>query len=328
MAKLASVKNVVEARNFRIWVGAGLFAAILWLFVISEHQYIHVIEIPIQIRNIKEGKTLRGEAPLTARVRFQGTGRALLKSLLLKSVSDFKLVLDLERISTEYDFHLNDYYDRYSHNVVIPKGFELEFVEVVDPPSIHIDLTDYMIKPVQVVPNIVVELAPGFVQVGSLSVDPGTVELKGPKEIIREVDTVETEFAEFLSLEGSVDVSLPVNLDFARVVEASPAAIRIQVNVQEIGERIISGVPVDIRNKPGGIRVFANPSTVSLVLTGGVDYIAGLEPSEIEVVLDFRAQWKKDQLYYPPAVTVPTDVIKWRDLSPNTIELNVTRITE
>lgn len=323
-----SLRNAVGEANFRIWIGAGLFAAILWLFVISEHQYTHIIEIPIQIRNIREGKTLKGEAPLTARVRFQGTGRALLKSLLLKSISDFKLVLDLERISTEYDFHLNDYYGRYSQNVVIPKGFELEFVEVVDPPSIHIDLTDYMIKPVQVLGNIVVEISPGFVQVGPVLMDPQTIELKGPKEAIRDIDTVETEFTELLNLQAPVDIAIPVNLDFARVVEAAPSAIRIRVNVQEIGERIISGIPVIIRNKSDGMRIFANPSTVSLALTGGVDYIASLQPSDIEVVLDFEDQWEKGQLYYTPSVRVPPDVIRWRDLSPNTIELAVTRISE
>lgn len=314
--------------NLRIWVGAGLFAAILWLFVISEHEYSHVIEIPIQIRNIKEGKTLRWETPHTAHVRFQGTGRALLKSLLLKSITDFKLVLDLERISTEYHFDLNEYYDRYHQNIVVPKGFEIEFVEVVDPLSIDIDLTDYMIKPVQVVAGIVVEPAQGFIQVGSLSVDPETIELKGPKEIIRQVDTVETEFAEYLNMQDPVDVTLPVNLDFARVVEASPPAVRLQANIQEIGERIISGVPVVVLNKPEDIRVFANPSTVSLAVTGGVDYISALQPSTIEVLLDFQAQWEKDQLYYTPTVRVPEDVIKWRDLSPNSIELVVARITE
>ncbi|MFQ6675780.1 MAG: YbbR-like domain-containing protein [Fidelibacterota bacterium] len=328
MARLASLRNVVEVGNLRIWVGATFFAAILWLFVISEHQYTYVIEIPIQIRNIKEGKTLRGETPLTAQVRFRGTGRALLKALLLKSISDFKLVLDLERISTQYDFHLNDYYERYSQNVIIPKGFELEFIDVVEPLTVHIDLTDYMIKPVRVLPNIVANPAPGFVQVGSISIDPETIELKGPKEIIRQVDTVQTEFAEFPSLEGPVDITLPVNLDFPRVVEASPPSIRVQVNIQEIGERIISGVPVIIRNKPEGIRVFANPSTVSLAVTGGVDYIAGLQSSDVEVFLDFRAQWEKEQLYYTPTVRVPPDVMKWRDLSPNTIELVVARITE
>ena len=65
--------------------------------------------MPIEVRNIREGKTLGGEVAPTAEVRFNTTGRAFLKTLLLKSISDFKLVLDLERVSTEYNFYLNDY---------------------------------------------------------------------------------------------------------------------------------------------------------------------------------------------------------------------------
>ena len=88
--------------------------------------------MPIEVRNIREGKTLGGEVAPTAEVRFNATGRAFLKTLLLKSISDFKLVLDLERVSTEYNFYLNDYFDRYSQKVVVPASFELDFVEIVE----------------------------------------------------------------------------------------------------------------------------------------------------------------------------------------------------
>ncbi|MFQ6673201.1 MAG: hypothetical protein ACE5GH_00280 [Fidelibacterota bacterium] len=312
----------------RIWVGASFFAAILWLFVTSEHKYTYVIEVPIEVRNIREGKTLEREVPPIADVRFRATGRALLKAMLLKSISDFKLVLDLERISTEYDFYLNDYYSKYSQKVVIPPGFELEFIEVVQPDTIHIDLADYMVKPVAVVTHVEVSPAPGFIQVGSLDIDPGMIELKGPKDIIRNVEIVETESREFTNVEAPLQIAMGLNLDFPRVVEASPPTVTIHVNVQSLGERIISEVPVKVLNKPEGMRVFPNPSTVSLAVTGGVDFITNLEPPDIEVFVDFETQWKKTELYYKPTVVVPSDVLKWRDLSPKTVELVVARISE
>jgi len=330
--KLKDFQNIIEEWHLRIWAGAFFFAAILWLFVISEQIYSYVIELPIEVRNIKEGKTIKWkEEEQTAYVRFQATGRAFLWAFIFNSISEFKLVLDLEQISTDYDFILNDYYKRQSEKIVIPTHFDLEFIEVVRPHSIHIELEDYMIKPVKVVLNITIQPAPQFIQVGPTkisNISDRTVELSGPKDIIRDVDTVETVYLEYFDLQSTLRESVPLNLKFPRSVEASPPTVEIVAEIQEIGERIITEVPVTVLNIPEDIRVFPNPSTVSLTVTGGVDFIAGLEPSDIEVYIDYEKSSRNQQIYYQPTVQVPPSVLQWRDLSPKNIELAIARIRE
>ena len=308
-------------------MGALFFSALLWLFVISERTYSYVIEVPIEIRNIKEGKTLKRPVPLSANVRFQATGGAFLKTLLLKPFYDFKLVLDLERISTDYDFYLNDYYEKHSQKVVIPAAFDLKFVEVIWPESVQISMGDYDKKTVRVVPDLNVFPASGFIQVGTIEVTPESIELSGSKEIIRSVDSVHTEVREFLNPDVPIHATIPLNLDFEGVVESSHPDVDVFINIQGIGERIISEVPVKVLNRPEGYRVFPNPSTVSLTVTGGVDFISGLEPSDIEVTIDYRSK-QKNQMYYQPTVRVPEDVLEWEDLSPQNIEVAVTKIRE
>ena len=97
--------------------------------------------------------------------------------------------------------------------------------------------------------------------------------------------------------------------------------------MQSIGERIMSEVPVKILNIPDNIRAFANPSTVSLTVTGGVQFIASLEPSDIYVSLDYN-EFREGDLSREPVVKVPDDVLDWRDLSPKAIELTIQRLPE
>jgi|TARA_B100000035_G_C20966594_1_gene538996 hypothetical protein len=324
---LEALKNNIKSGHLTIWSGALFFAVILWFFVISERSYVYVVEVPIEVRNIKEGKTLRGEVEPTADVRFRATGRAFLKTLLLKSVSEFKLVLDLEKISTDYDFYLNDYFNRYSQKVVIPAGFELDFIEVVRPDSIHISLDDYMIKPALVISMVFIQPEAGFVQVGPTQLYPSTIELKGPKEIVRFVYQVETVADSFLSLQSSLQTAIPLEFNFPRTVEASHPQINLFADIQSIGERIITEVPITVLNVPQNILAFPNPSTVSLTVTGGVHFIAELEPTDIEVYIDYEKR-RIDQPFREPDIGVPEDVIEWRDLSPKTIELTVRRIPE
>ena len=322
-----TLSNKVQKGRFPIWFGAFFFAVILWIFVISEHRYNYVVEMPIEVRNIREGKTLGGEVAPTAEVRFNATGRAFLKTLLLKSISDFKLVLDLERVSTEYNFYLNDYFDRYSQKVVVPASFELDFVEIVQPDSIHISLDDYMIKPVFVQSLVRVEPLAGFIMIGKGKIYPETIELKGPREIIRNVNQLETTEMIFSKVESPIKSRIDLILDFPRVVESSDTAVVFEAEIQSIGERIISEVPVNILHIPKEIIAFANPSTVSLTVTGGVDFIASLKPSDIYVSVDFN-ELNEGQLSHDPSVNVPDDVLQWSDLSPKTIELTIRRLPE
>ena len=236
------------------------------------------------------------------------------------------MVLDLEKISTSYDFDLNEYYDKYSQKVVVPSGFELEFIEVVRPDSIHISLDDVMEKKVWVIITTKIHVAPGFIQVGELRYTPEEILLTGPEEIIAEVDSIETKYQSFENLTSSLNTTIPIDLNFPRVVASSHRFVGISADIQSIGERIISEVPVEIINVPEALRVFPSPSTVSLTITGGVEYIAEITANDLKVYLDFSKQWTPRQVYYTPNIEVPGEIIQWRDLSPKNIELRVTKI--
>ncbi|MEE8478631.1 MAG: hypothetical protein V3S42_01350, partial [Candidatus Neomarinimicrobiota bacterium] len=56
------------------------------------------------------------------------------------------LVLDLDRISDEYEFVLNDYFRMYPRKIVIPNEFEIRYIEVDSPREIKISLDDYSVR--------------------------------------------------------------------------------------------------------------------------------------------------------------------------------------
>lgn len=325
--KLPGNRQFWKEGHFKLWAGAFFFALLLWLLVVSEREYVHTLDIPIEIRNIPARKTLSAEIVPTAEVRFRGTGRALFQSIMLKSLSNFKLVLDLDRIKTEYDFDLNNYYREHPEKVVIPDGFDIQFISIVQPDSIHIALDDNAERPVPVRINVSIKPAPGFIQVGRLIHSPRKIELKGPKTVVIPVETISTKWQEFKGLTSDLNVTVELDIDFPRTVEISHKIINIQADIQSIGERIITEIPVQLLNEKEGLKVYTNPSVVSLTVKGGVDYIAGVDASDITVSIDFL-KWQLDQEYYEPTVDVPDDILGYSDLSPKTIELRPTRIRE
>jgi len=317
----------LSQKQFGARIGALGLAIFLWMFVVSNNDYVTIMNIPIEVRNLNERKrAYKKEIPQSVQVRLKGSGRAIFKTLLLKDFSsDFKLVIDLDRISEDYNFYLNEYYDKYPQKVSIPSAFKLQYIEVVYPDSIHISLDEYMVRYVPVQSQVIVNPSPGFIMVGMPILDSSMVKIAGAKEAVQSINFVQTK------KDTISDADLPINIRIALekiedvLIEYSFLNINYRQDIQAISERIISEVPVQITNNIPGLVVRRNPSTVSLTIVGGVDYIAEVQPLDINVSISFTSEWSPKKQFYEPKVIVPAGIISWRDLTPRNIELAVAK---
>jgi hypothetical protein len=320
------LQNYLNWQSLGMRLGAVGLALLLWVFVVSDNEYSMIIDMPIEARNLSAQKAHKKEVPEYAQVRLKGPGRALFKTLLLKNfISNFKLVIDLDRISEEYDFYLNEYYERYPQKVVIPPTYDLEYIEVVYPDSIHISLDEYMVKKLPVRAPLNINPAPGYTLVGEINIYPASIEAAGPREVIQDMKYVSTIKDTFLSQDFDVDVNLKVDKQNRSLVEYSQTTISIHQDIQSVSERIISEIPVKVINVLPNLRLFVNPTTVALTVIGGVDRIAAVNPKDILVTINFAKQWISGKNYYEPTVSVPVDILEWQDLSPRNLELVVTK---
>ena len=317
----------INSKQLGARLGAFGLAIFLWLFVVSNNNYSTIINIPIEVRNLNERKkAYKKEIPQIAKVRFKGKGRSIIKTLLLKDfVKDFKLVIDLDRISEEYNFFLNDYYNRYPQKVSIPSSFELQYVEVIYPDSINISLDEYMVKNVPVKSNIVINPRPGYIKVGKPIFDSSLVTIAGAKNAIQSIEFIYTNNDTFNNIDMPINTLASLETINNTLVEYSFLKINYFQDIQPISERIISGVPITIKNNLKGLVVRKNPSTVSLTIVGGLDYISNIKPTDISVTIDFTYQWSPKMQFYEPTVIVPDEILNWKDLTPRNIELAVAK---
>ena len=317
----------INSKQLGARLGAFGLAIFLWLFVVSNNNYSTIINIPIEVRNLNERKkAYKKEIPQIAKVRFKGKGRSIIKSLILKDfVKDFKLVIDLDRISEEYNFFLNDYYNRYPQKVSIPPTFELQYVEVIYPDSIHISLDEYMVKNVPVKSNIVINPSPGYIKIGKPILDSSLVTIAGAKNAVQSIEYIYTTNDTFNNIDMPINAQVSLETINNTLIEYSFLNLSYFQDIQPISERIISGVPVTIKNNLKGLVVRKNPSTVSLTIVGGLDYISEIQPADISVTIDFTYQWSPKMQFYEPRVVVPDEILSWKDLTPRNIELAVAK---
>ena len=308
-------------KNLVFPFGAFSLAILLWLFVISGNQYCMMLDLPIEARNLNSQKTYLEEVPEYASVILKGKGRDLFKSYLLQNYSGFKLVLDLDGISQEYEFNLNQYFEKNPSKVVLPPSYNISFV--VYPNRVKISLDEIVKKKVPIISNILVTIIDGYIQIGKIKFDPDSVVVTGPKVELDSISYVATEIDTISNVSkysmGEVNLLKP-----SRLIKYSASKVNYLLDIQQISERIIVDIPVKVINKVKEIRVFPSPQTVSLTVVGGVNQISQIESSDISIVVDFL-EWKLSKNFYKPKVSIPFEILSWKDLSPRTIELGVAR---
>lgn len=312
----------INTTKFKRIAYSFVIAFVFWFFIKSEDTYTINLDIPLVARNLQEQKTYKEEVPESIFVTLKGTGRSFIWLRVFNNFygDDFKAVIDLSSITDEYNFELDSYYKENPEKIVLPSSLDLEFVEVLNPRNVQIKLQRYMVKKVPIESQILVSTEPGYIALGE-QFFPDSISIGGPEEAVNQIDFVLTKKDTLIDLVASVNGNWSI-LNPNKLVDFDPKKVDALIDVQPISETIITGIPVELINKPNNVNVFVNPATVSLTIVGGLNQITNILPEDINVIIDFDL-WNSEKQFYSPTIKLPDYLIEWKDLSPNNLEILV-----
>ena len=312
----------INTTKFKRIAYSFVIAFVFWFFIKSEDTYTVNLDIPLVARNLQEQKTYKEEVPESIFVTLKGTGRSFIWLRVFNNFyrDDFKAVIDLSSITDEYNFELDSYYKENPEKIVLPSSLDLQFVEVLNPRNVQIKLQRYMVKKVPIESQILVFTEPGYIAL-SEQFSPDSISIGGPEEAVNQIDFVFTEKDTLIDLLASVNGNWSI-LNPNKLVSFDPKKVDALIDVQPISETIITGIPVELINKPNDVNVFVNPATVSLTIVGGLKQITNILPEDIDVIIDFDL-WNSEKQFYSPSIKLPDYLIEWKDLSPNNLEILV-----
>ena len=312
----------INTTKFKRIAYSFVIAFVFWFFIKSEDTYTVNLDIPLVARNLQEQKTYKEEVPESIFVTLKGTGRSFIWLRVFNNFygDDFKAVIDLSSITDEYNFELDSYYKENPEKIVLPSSLDLQFVEVLNPRNVQIKLQRYMVKKVPIESQILVSTEPGYIALGE-QFSPDSISIGGPEEAVNQIDFVFTEKDTLIDLVASVNGNWSI-LNPNKLVSFDPKKVDALIDVQPISETIITGIPVELINKPNDVNVFVNPATVSLTIVGGLKQITNILPEDINVIIDFDL-WNSEKQFYSPTIKLPDYLIEWKDLSPNNLEILV-----
>jgi len=308
---MALKKALLE--NLRIKLVVGALAVLFWFAVVTENFFEYDVDIPIVATNVPEGKIIANDLPASARVRFEGKGRALLSLLFSREA---RVTLDLYNMRRRHAFALQRemVYARRS-------GIELTPRQILSPDTVWVRLADRREKPVRVSANVKINAIPGYTVVHPFRFEPDTVTISGPEESVRPLDSVATEYKEFSNLQQSISARLSLQpFSESQRLTLSSNAVQFYADVQKLIEVTLQEIPVQVQNAPGNLKVTPVPSTLSLTVEGGEKLLLHLKKENIVAYIDYARIREAATTGHPAYIRTPEGV-RYRDVKPALFKL-------
>ena len=172
-------------------------------------------------------------------------------------------------------------------DVELPDEIYVNVVDIVAPTEVKVRLDSFMEKKVKVVHQVAIDPAPMHIQVGSVELQPDSVLVRGPRSYARGITEAKLESVKLSNVESKLKMVVPISSENRPNVTYIPKEVEIVVDVQEIAERLISGVPMELRGFPEHLRLVPNPPKADLKVSGGAEILALLDADDFSAYIDY-----------------------------------------
>jgi YbbR domain-containing protein len=250
------------------------FAVLLWLFVSGDEVVERGLRVPLEFLQFPDGLEMIGEPTSLVDVRVRG------ESGTLSRLNPADVVAQLDLKAARVGHRL---YQLTPEQVRAPFGVQ---VVQVTPPSVGIVFEVSASKQVPVVPAVEGDPAAGYV-VGTVTVDPVSVEVVGPASAIARVTQAVTEPVSVTGARATVNDGVTVGLldPALRLKTPGLAQVRVEVMPGPV-ERTVRDRPVHLRNTGTNLYARATPNAVSVVLRGTREGVNGADIDEVVASTD------------------------------------------
>ncbi|AMY07440.1 YbbR-like protein [Luteitalea pratensis] len=260
--------------NLPLKVISLLVAGVLWLAVSGQSTVERNIRVPLEYQNVPPGMEMVGDPPGQADVRLRGSSGNLARVVQ----GDVVAALDLTnaRPGTRI-FNLR------ASEVRVPFGVE---VVQVTPPTVSLEFEYAGQKVVPVSPVIEGDPEPGFV-VGRITTSPATVQVLGPIGRLQALSEATTEPVRVDGARTNLTDKVTVGVEdtAVRLREPLVAVVTVEIVPAPV-QRTLQGLQVRAENAGRGLLVRLSPVTVSVVVRGTQERMAGVGAGDLQATVD------------------------------------------
>ncbi len=299
--------------NYRIKIFSLLSALLLWFYVITDNNFEYTLKVPIHLVSMPKDWMLTQPIPSHIKVLFSGSGKSLLSLHYRKK----RLDINMGKIHNKVMLPL-------SIEMIqgIPEDLNVVPVKIVKPESIFVELDRFITRKLPIQPQISTIPMDGYIQVGEINIVPDSLIVSGPQSLVNNIDRIITEEKTYRNLVKPISNKIAIVPPRWETVQYSSSQTTFYADIQRIGEKTVSEIPVQVFGLPKNMKASVIPSTLSVKLQGGVKKLSKIKKEDITAIIDFQKHALYDRKKVPAIIKLPPE-INLSDVRPAFFELVV-----
>ncbi len=285
--------------EFRVLLGSFLLALLLWAAVTTDKIYSITIALPFKITRVAEGYVLSEPPPKTIKLKLKGKGRALLGLYFYKPM--IKIELPMTKQTTV--INLRDYQNQFN----VGQELGITIVDIIEPKKLEVKVDKYVEakRPVQIRHQI--KPVAGYSLTGVIpKID--SVMVMGPEQIIQKIKSIQSQTIKIDGVRYPFTEKVTLISPYPGIVQIKPRQIMVQFKIEQIVERQLYNIPIQIINLPENLIPKAVPPVISVRIKGSEERVKAIEAEQIAAIFDYRKDYKIGRSHYVPKIELPQGV--------------------
>ncbi len=293
-------------RSPRIFIVSIVFALTLWFYVRLGARVQQILEIPIEVINVREGWGITSDVPSLAKILVESDGKTILG---LRYFLESRMVIDLAGNKETSILRVLPK----PGDIRIPRNLPVTIVDIQFPDTLELRIEKLVSKKIPIRPDVQVTCETGFVLVGGVFIKPDSIEVRVPKSLTDSIVFLTTETQQFKDLDKDRIFDLKIKMPEKKYVHFLERNVLSSVDIQPLGEIVLENLPVRLLNAPPKVLIAVQPSTFSIRIRGGVDLLSTLNRDSLRGEIDYAKEFNSIQPRLD--IYVPRD-ITWTQVTP------------
>ena len=281
------------------------FSAVTWLLVQLSKEYTQIIQIPLQYINAPLDKSISSEKPQSVPMRIEDRGFFILYYQL------FKPELPVNLANTEVR----------GGNLVYK--IDNNFNEIAEELQMDLEnstfLEDEIIIPFQpkketrvaVIPNIDVNYAVGYSAGENIELEPDSITVSGPQNIIDTITRVQTVNLERKEVNRDISGRVSIDTSGLGMLSFYKTEVEYALEVEKYTEGSVQ-IPVEVINVPDNLNLAYFPKRILLYYQVNLEDYDKVEASDFRVVCDYSEVNEGEDYFLAEIVEKPDFVTNVR----------------
>ncbi len=274
--------RTTNGQSIRRVLGATFCGVALWTFVSLSNSYETTIDMPLRV-DLPGGLALVQPIPSSLRVVVTGTGWTLLKTMV-RDNSQFVVRPSGHILDKDQTMGIGPHEMIARIKSYLPDAQQVS----VYPDTLTLSVGKTSVKRVPLYSDVVINTRQGFKVIGPSTLNPDSVTIVGAQNVLQNIIVWPTQEGSLNDVHHSLSQWVTVSDSLRSVVTVQPRRVELNADVQEVGERLFTDIPLlnRVTVRDTSLRLVLSPGRIEVLLRGGVRDLSKLDPGSILAFLD------------------------------------------